>query len=117
VTRDLRRARPLAGLLALLVGLTFAAPPAIASGPAPETTPTPRPTLATSAANAVAAMPAAAVARAARAQSAPTVANAGSDQSFFKSGKGAAVLVLLAAGLGYTVYSFSHDRVKSPQKE
>jgi hypothetical protein len=36
--------------------------------------------------------------------------------AFFKTPKGAAVLVLLAAGVSYTIYSAFHDRkpVKSP---
>jgi cell division septation protein DedD len=114
VIRDLRRARPLAGLLALLVGLAFAAPPAFAAEPTPEPSPTPHPTLAEAAVAAVDALPAATVAQAAQAAPAPSPAPEG--RSFFKTGKGAAVLVLLAAGLGYTVYSFSHDRVKSPEK-
>ena len=37
-----------------------------------------------------------------------------SDTGFFKTKKGAAVIVLLAAGFGYGLYSKSHDRVKSP---
>lgn len=34
--------------------------------------------------------------------------------SFLKSKKGAAVLVLIGAGFGYTLYSKNHDRVASP---
>ena len=34
--------------------------------------------------------------------------------SFFKTKKGALVLVLMGAGLSYTLYSKFHDRVKSP---
>jgi hypothetical protein len=34
--------------------------------------------------------------------------------SFFKTPKGVAVLVLIGAGFGYTLYSKSHDRVMSP---
>jgi hypothetical protein len=45
------------------------------------------------------------------AQDAPTAGT--SNGSFFRSPKGVAVLVLLAAGFGYTVYSRSEDRVKS----
>jgi cell division septation protein DedD len=114
VTLDVRRARPLAGLLALVVGLAFAVPPAFAAEPTPDPSPTPRPTLAEAAVAAVDALPAATVAQAAQATPAPSPAPEG--KSFFKTGKGAAVLVLLAAGLGYTAYSFSHDRVKSPAK-
>jgi hypothetical protein len=115
VTRDPRRARPLAGLLALVVALVFAAPPAFAAEPTPDPSPTPRATLAEAAAAAVDALPAATVAQAAQAAPAPPPAPEG--RSFFKTGKGAAVLVLMAAGLGYTAYSISHDRVKSPEKQ
>ncbi len=38
----------------------------------------------------------------------------GSDPSFFKTKKGAAVIVLIGAGFGYALYSSSHDRVTSP---
>jgi hypothetical protein len=34
--------------------------------------------------------------------------------AFFKTKKGIAVLALLGAGFGYTLYSKSHDRVLSP---
>jgi hypothetical protein len=34
--------------------------------------------------------------------------------TFFKTKKGVAVLALLGAGFGYTLYSKSHDRVLSP---
>ena len=114
MTRNPKRARPFAGLLALLAGLTFAAPPAIAAEPTAEPTATPRPTLVETAEAAVEAMPAATL-QAAQAPPAPT--SAPSDPSFFKTGKGVAVLALLGAGLGYTVYSFSNDRVKSPNAD
>lgn len=66
------------------------------------------PTLAqAAAARASAALPAAALA--------PAQADAsGSGKSFLKSGKGVAVLVLMAAVVGYTVHSTDKDRVKSP---
>jgi hypothetical protein len=35
-------------------------------------------------------------------------------RSFFGSARGRIALVLLAAGIGWTVYSHSHDRIKSP---
>jgi hypothetical protein len=117
VTLDVRQARPLAALLALVFGLAVAAPPAFAAEPTPEPSPNPQPTLAAAALAAVDALPAATLTRTARAaQTAPEPVATPEDKSFFRSGKGAAVLVLLAAGLGYTVYSFSHDRVKSPEK-
>jgi hypothetical protein len=114
VTLDVRRARPLAGLLALVVGLVLAAPPVFAAEPTPDPSPTPRPTLAEAAAAAVDALPSGTVAAAAQTAPAPSPAPEG--KSFFKTGKGAVALALLAAGLGYTAYSMSHDRVKSPEK-
>jgi hypothetical protein len=86
------------------------APPAFAAGPAPD----PRPIAAAAAAK-VETMPAATLAKAA--QAAPAAAAADSQaKPFFKTGKGALALALLAASVGYTVYSFSDDRVKSPAK-
>ena len=43
-----------------------------------------------------------------------TTAGDASGTSFFKTKKGAAVIVLLGAGFGYALYSKSHDRVLSP---
>jgi hypothetical protein len=37
--------------------------------------------------------------------------------AFFKSGAGIAVLAVVAVGVGYALYSTSHDRVHSPGKE
>jgi hypothetical protein len=39
-----------------------------------------------------------------------------SSRSFFRTPGGIATLVALAAGVGYAVYSTSHDRVKSPAR-
>jgi hypothetical protein len=86
---------------------------ALAAEPAPEpvavtATATATPTLAHAAGvKAAAALPAAALA--------PAQAQAsGTEKGFFKSGKGVAVLTLLVAAAGYTVYSADNDRVKSP---
>ena len=112
MTRYLKHARLLAGALALVVGLTLAAPPAFAAEPAPDPAPDrrrrdrqgrghargqrsprpPRPHPATAAAPRPGASP----------SSRPT--------------KGAIALVLLAGALGYMVYSCHNDRVKSPAK-
>jgi len=108
VTRDLKRARSLSGVLALVVGLTFVAPPAFAAE-APAVAPTQ--SLAAAAAAKVNAMPAAALA-----QAKPTPAPEETSKPFFKTGKGAAAIVLIAAGLAMTFVSFSKDRVKSPAK-
>ena len=112
MTRYLKPARPLAGTLALVLGLTLVAPPAFAAGPATATSPRP---IAAAATAKVEAMPAATLAQAA--QAAPATAPAGTgDKPFFKTTKGVVALALLAGGLGYTVYSFSNDRVSSPQR-
>jgi hypothetical protein len=113
VTRYLKHARLLAGALALVVGLTLAAPPAFAGSPAPEPGP-----IAAAATAKVEAMPAATLAQAATpaAQAAPTAITEAGDKPFFKTTKGVVALALLAGGLGYTVYSFSNDRVSSPQR-
>jgi hypothetical protein len=101
LTRHWPLARLLAAALALLVGVTFAAPPAQAAGPA--TGP-----ISAAAAAKVAAMP--------NAQAAQPAAPATSQKPFIKTGKGALAFVLLAGALGLTFYSFSNDRVKSPAK-
>lgn len=115
MTRYLKHARFLAGALALVVGLTLVATPAFAAGPAPGP-------IAAAATAKVEAMPAEALAQAAPATPAAKAAPAAptapstSSPSFFKTGKGIAVLVLVAAGVGYSGYSAVHDRkpVKSP---
>jgi hypothetical protein len=104
VTRHWPLARLLSAALALLVGVTVAAPPALAAGPVQ------RP-LTTSAAAKVASLPSAALAQAAQ-----PAAPAPSSKPFIKSGKGALAFVLLAGALGYTAYSLSNDRVKSPAR-
>ena len=114
MTRYLNQARPLAGALALVIGLTLVAPPAFAaesqaSGPMAAA----QPTLAAAAAARVEAMPAAALAEATQAGATPA---SDSGKPFLKSGKGAVALVLLGSILGYMAYSWSNDRVKSPAK-
>src|SRR5712691_1886567 len=49
-----------------------------------------------------------------RASSEQTQTSGNEAQAFFKTKKGAAVLVLVAVGFGYTLYSKNHDRVSSP---
>jgi hypothetical protein len=113
VTRYLKHARLLAGALAMTVGLTFVAPPAFAATPAPGP-------LAAAAAAKVESAPAEALVQAAQAapavQAAPAAAASTGDKPFLKTTKGVLALALLAGGLGYTVYSFSNDRVSSPQR-
>jgi hypothetical protein len=100
-------ARPAAGALALLLGLTFASPPAVNAGEtkAPPT----KPSIAATTAATVARMDTRAAVRLTQ----DTPASGSQDsRSFFRSGRGAAVLVLLAAGVGYAIYSTHHDDVK-----
>jgi hypothetical protein len=113
VTRYLKHARLLAGALAMTVGLTLVAPPAFAATPAPGP-------LAAAATAKVESAPAEALVQAAQAapavQAAPAAAASTGDKPFLKTTKGVLALALLAGGLGYTVYSFSNDRVSSPQR-
>ena len=111
MNRCLRWARPLAGCLALIVGLTLAAPPVFAAEPQ---TATPAQPLAAAAAAKVNALPAATLAKPSLAQQAGPTSSG--DKPFFKSGKGILAGVLLAATIGYMGYAMSHDRVKSPAK-
>jgi hypothetical protein len=114
VTRYLKHARLLAGVLALMVGATLVAPPAFAAGPAPGP-------IAAAATARVEALPAEALAQAA-AQATPTVKAPTATpvetghKPFFKTTTGAIALVLLAGSIAYTGYSLSHDRIKSPAK-
>jgi hypothetical protein len=108
-------ARPVALALAFALGLVMAAQP-VAAGPLPPLKTPPKATapLAAAAAAKVASMTPAELqsVTAQAAEPAPST----SSPSFFKTGKGVAVLVLLAAGVGYSCYSAVHDRkpVKSP---
>ena len=107
MTRHWPIARILCGALAILIGLTAVAPPALAASPSP------RP-LTNAAAAKVAAIPDAALAQSPQA-TAPAATKPADGQSFLRSPKGAIAVALLAGALGYTVYSFSHDRVQSPK--
>jgi hypothetical protein len=116
VTRNLKQSRLLAGALALVVGLTLGAPPAIAAGPAPGP-------IAAAATAKVEAIPAASLAQVTQttpatpaAPAAPAVASGTGEKPFLKTTKGVVALVLLGGVLGYTVYAFSNDRVSSPQR-
>jgi hypothetical protein len=97
--------RLLTGALVVVVGTTLASP----SFAAPPAT---HPIRAAAAAK-VAALPMPALAQA-QAPSAPAAANG--EKPFLKTAKGQLAAALLAGALGYTFYSFSHDRVKSPER-
>jgi hypothetical protein len=91
------------------VGLAFSAPPASASEM--NAAPT-RPLAAATAAKLARLAPPAR----AFAQEKGGAAPATDSRSFFQKPAGVAALVLMAAGVGFTLYSISHDRkpVKSP---
>jgi hypothetical protein len=108
LTRDLIRARSLAAILALVVGLTFVAPPAFAAAP-----PAPVRPLAAAAAAKVQAAPTAALAQTAQASPPAT----GGGKSFFKSTKGVVVLVLMAGAISWAAVSRSQDAVHSPARQ
>jgi len=115
VTHHLNRARPLAGMLALSLGLTLVAPPAFAAE-APTAPAVPAPALAAAAAAKVEAMPAAAVTQAAQATPAP-MSPATSGKPFFKSTKGVVVLVLMATAVTWAAVSRSQNAVHSPGRQ
>ncbi len=105
-------ARPLAGAMVVLLGLTLCAPPVAAGEPkAVRATSSSQPTLATAAAAKVAAMP---VPTRALTQAAPAAPTEG--KSFFKSPMGIIATVLLAGGIAYMTYSAVEDSkpVQSP---
>jgi hypothetical protein len=112
VTRSLKHTRVLAGVLALVLGLTLGAPPAFAAEPASATSPRP---IASAASAKVAAAPAEVLAQATPAATPAAPAEAGG-KPFFKTTTGAIALVLLGGTIGYMAYSMSNDRVKSPAK-
>jgi hypothetical protein len=92
------------GVWAVLASLLVVMP-AAAAGPT-ETTPTPTPHLMTTLSPATL--------NALQTQASRSQDPADTGGAFFKTKKGAVVLVLIAAGFGYTFYSKSHDRVASP---
>jgi hypothetical protein len=87
-----------AGAIALAIGVLCVAPPSHADDAA--------------ARHSIAALSPAALARLAQ-QPPPETPATADNGSFFKTKRGVAVLVLLGAGFGYTLYSKSHDRVLS----
>ena len=102
--------RPLAGLLAVVVGLTLAAPPASAADAVAVTkAPAPSQLATTTAAKLAALAPAAN----AFAQAAPAADPAPADnRPFFKTPKGVAALVLMVAGAAYVAYRIPKDNEK-----
>jgi len=112
VTRRLTSSwtRPLAGLLAVVVGLTVAAPPASAADAGAVTKAPARSPLAAATAVKLATL---APAPGAFAQTAPAADPAPADnRPFFKTPKGVAALVLMVAGAGYVAYRIPKDNEK-----
>ena len=107
MTPYLNHARFLAAGLAVVVGLTFVAPPAFAAEAAIPAQP-----LTAAAAAKVGAIPASALAQA-TAPAQPAAAEA--SKPFLKTGKGAAAVTLIVAALAMTFVSFGKDRVQSPK--
>lgn len=103
-------ARVVAVVLALLLGPGLAIPPALAAE-APAAKPS---TLAASAEVKVAALDTSAAVAPVQAPAAPGEAPS---KSFFKTGKGAAALVLMIGIAGYTVYSRADKAIHSPARE
>lgn len=108
-------ARPVAGALALLMGITFMAPPAAAAEAVAASTPAAsKPTISDAAVKATRSVPRAALMQTADAPGATQTADTAG--GFFGTTKGKVALVLFAAGMGWTLYSTKNDRdpVKSP---
>jgi hypothetical protein len=102
------RVKPLAGILALVMAVTFTAPALAADEPvAPAKAPAQPLSAAVTAQLEAMPVPAAAVTQ-------ETAEPQSGGKSFFKSRKGAIALVLMAGGLGYTLYSKDKDRIHSP---
>ena len=105
------RSRALAGVLALFVGLTLSGSPCLAGEtPSPAAPRTPL-RAAVDAKVATLNPPAVALAQAAPAPSATE------SKPFFKSPKGAIVLVLMAGGITWAAVSRSQDAVHSPGRK
>lgn len=106
--------RSLTGALALLVGLMLTAPPAFAAEPQTNQTQARPHAQQTLTAAATAKLADLDVAEAVVAAPQESESSADTAKSFFKTPKGVAALVLFVAGVSYTFYSKSHDRVHSP---
>jgi hypothetical protein len=109
-------ASPVAWALALILGFTFAAPPALTAadmGKAPMTPRAPSRLAAATAAKLAVLAPA----PRAFAQTPNAPASSESDSKpFFRTPTGIAAIVLMVAGVSFAIYSANHDRkpVKSP---
>ena len=102
----------LAVLLALVVGLTFVAPPASTAADAGQAPPPAPRSLAAAAAARVAAMSPAPRALAQAAQAAPAPSETGESKHFFRTPTGIAALVLMVAGATYVAVHIRKDNSK-----
>jgi hypothetical protein len=107
--------RPSAARVAVLAVAIAAAPLAATAGEATTTAAKPGPSIRTAAEKVVATQKLNEAPTTARAQAGATKTDLGS-KSFFRTPAGIIALVALAAGVGYTLYSTSNDRVKSPAR-
>ena len=105
-------ASPLAGALAVVLGLMFAAPPASMAASAEPMSPPARQSLAAATTAKLATLPAPRAFL--RAQAAPAPATAGTDapKSFFRTPTGIAAVVLMVAGAAYVAISIPKDNEK-----
>ena len=101
------RVKPLAGILALVMAMTFTAPAFAAEEIAAKAASQPLSAAVTAKLNSMP-VPAAAVTQ----ETPADTQSAG--KPFFKSRKGAIALLLMAGGVGYTLYSKDKDRIHSP---
>lgn len=112
MTRSLTsRARAAASALTLALGIVWTAPPATAAEL--PTSPSPQPNRPSIAAATSAKLAQLDTSKAF--QQAPAAATEGdSSGSFFRTPKGVAVLVLMAVGTGYAIYSAKSERINNP---
>lgn len=122
MTHPSRRWRPPTGAAALLaLALVVGPMPALAADSPPQLPSPPAPGLLAQAQAAAATVVPAVSAHAGSARMAQTPAPTGGTNrdkwSFFKSPVGVAVMVGIAAGVGYALYSTQNDRITSPGKK
>jgi hypothetical protein len=115
VNLTVRHWRPSAVRIGVLSAAIVAAPLMATAGEISATAAKPGPSIRTSVEKVVATQTLKSSGSATRAQQGGTTTDLGS-RSFFRTPGGIIALVALAAGVGYTLYSTSNDRVKSPAK-
>lgn len=106
--------RPVARTVLLSAAIVAAPLPCLA-GDASTTAPKPSPSIKATVANVLATQTLATSTPVARAQNQGTTSLGSS--SFFKTKAGIITIVAMAAGVSYALYSTSHDRVTSPNRQ